>query len=191
MTQREKNIAYSNPAIFGLRFCDYKDGEVIFSEPSDYEIQSIQRQIALFDERQEAINNRQTIAEGDYVLMKTGEYSRVTVASWPDSVQIGGSYGGSYYLNSNGTGSYSGGCGDSIKKNTLQLTTETKPGNCWIFLDNSSGAHRGVHDTLQFKVWKEITPLRDVKVTYSNGESVTTSMATRAEKTKHTAQLCR
>ena len=149
-----KTILRSNPSIFNLKFEGYENGKVIFSEPTEYALKAAQKDFELFQERQQKIFERQTIAQGDWVLLPNGEYSRVTVDSWPDSIQIGGHFGSSVYINSNGTGSYSGGCGDSIDKKNIEPTDEYKDGLCWLFHEGYSGAHRGVSHVLKFKVWR-------------------------------------
>ena len=89
-----------------------------------------------------------------WVLLPNGEYSRVTVNSWSDSIQIGGNFGSSVYINKNGFGSYSGSCGDSIELEKIEPTNEYKDAMCWIFHEGYAGAHRGVYHILKFKVWR-------------------------------------
>lgn len=151
-----KNLIHSNPVIFDLCFKGYENGKIIYSEPTQYAISKAEKDLKLFEERQEAIYKRTKISDGDWVLLKNGEYSRVTVSQWEDSIQIGGYFGSSVYINSNGSGSYSGGCGDSIDKSKLVHVGEHKEASCWLFHEGYSGAGRGVYATLKFKVWKEI-----------------------------------
>jgi hypothetical protein len=135
---------------------DYVDGKVVLTEPSQRAIDKAKADLAIFNERQQAIYNRTKISEGDWVRMPDGSMSRVTVASWPDTIQIGGHSGSSVYIHESGRGSYSGGCGDSIERDRLVDTGEYEEAGCWIFSGNRSGAHRGVYSALKFKVFELI-----------------------------------
>lgn len=149
-------IINSNPSIFDLTFKDYVNGKIIFSEPSERAIAKAKKDLSIFEECQQAIYKREKISEGDWVQLKDGSFSRVTVASWSDSIQIGGYFGSSVYIHTSGNGSYSGGCDESIKRSELIDTGEFKDASCWHFHEGSSGANRGVSFTLKFKVWKQI-----------------------------------
>ena len=145
-----------NPNLFYLKVQDYKDGKVIYSEPTATAKEKAERNLKLFQERQEAIYKREKIAQGDWVILKDGTKSRVTVSEWDDSIQVGGHFGSSVFINQSGTGSHSGSCGDSVNKSELVNTGEYEDGRCWIFADNSAGAGRGIYNVLKFKVWKQI-----------------------------------
>lgn len=143
-----------NPAIYGLVFDGYENGKIIYSNPSSFAIRDAKIDLELFRQRQEAIDTRKSISEGDFVIRKNGEYERVSVSQWGDSIQAG--KGGSIYINQSGRGSHSGSCGDLINRNNLRLTDETKEGSCWIFQADRAGAHRAVYHVLKFKVYQEI-----------------------------------
>ena len=148
-------IINSNASLFGLKFIDWVDGKPVFSEPSENAIKEAKKDLELFTERQEAIYKRTKITCGDWVQLKDGTFSRVTVL-YDNQIQIGGSENGSYHISKGGTCSYSGGCGDIVEKIKLKKTTRYKNGLCWIFSQEWTGAHRGVNNILEFKIWKEI-----------------------------------
>lgn len=156
--QKLEYIMNSNPSLFDMVFDEYQDGHIKYKFGHKYLQERAEKQAALdlklFEERQQAIYKRSSPKTGDYVLMPSGDVSRITVDNWPDSVQIGGTWGGSYYINSNGGCSYSGSCGDSIRRDKLVDTGELKSGQCWLFSGEWSGAGRGVSLPLQFRVWK-------------------------------------
>jgi hypothetical protein len=154
--ERIKFIIESNPSLFGLHVVDYKNGNLIMSDPSESALKKAEKDYEHFQESQEAIYKREEISQGDWVEQEDGTLSRVTVSSWSDTVQVGGNYGGSFHVNSNGFCSYSGGCGDSIKREELFDTGDYKEGLCWIFSERYVGAHRGVNNILRFKLWKQI-----------------------------------
>ena len=146
----------NNPSVYGLSFKDYKDGRIEYSPPDKYSVSKAEGDLSLFASRQTAIYNRRKIAEGDYVILLDGSISRVTVGQWDDRVQVGGYYGGSYYISDSGRCSYSGGCGDSVKLDSLVDTGTYKPGMCWLFSQGRAVAHNGVYKELKFKVFKQI-----------------------------------
>lgn len=140
-----------NPIIYGLQFQDYRDGKIIYTQPDKFAISKALIDLDLFQKRQEAIDNRTKISEGDWIIRKSGEYERVSVARG-GYIQAGGN--GSNYISQTGFCSYSGSCGDRIEK--VELTDETMEGSCWIFSGDWSGAHRGVYNFLKFKVYREL-----------------------------------
>lgn len=148
-------IINSNLSLFGLQFLDYVDGKPIYSKPSNEAIKLATIDLELFTERQEQIYKRTKISCGDWILLKDGTYSRVTVL-YDKQIQIGGNYNGSYHIFKNGVCSYSGSCGNIMEKKQLKKTTRLKDAECWIFSQDWVGAHRGVYNILKFKVWKEI-----------------------------------
>jgi hypothetical protein len=154
--ERVKMIINSNPSLFDLRFKDYVNGNVVMTEPSPRALERAESDLELFNESQEGIYKRNDIAQGDWVELEDGTLSRVTVTSWGDTVQVGGTYGGSYHINSDGYCSYSGGCGGQVKREDLHNTEDYKEGSCWIFSERHVGGGRGVHSVLRFKVWKQI-----------------------------------
>ncbi len=113
-------------------------------------IEKVKRNVLLFEDRQKAIDSRTKPTEGDWVKLPDGRYLRLSVV-WEESFQAS-EYSGSVYVSKSGHGSFSGTCGNSYKS-PLLATEETKEGSCWIFGDDSSGAHRGIHTTLNWKVW--------------------------------------
>lgn len=146
----------SNPELFHLSVESYEIGKITYKEPTATAKEMAERNLKLFEERQEAIYKREKIAQGDWVILKDGTKSRVTVTEWGDSVQVGGHFSSSVFIYQNGFGSYSGGCGNSIDLKELVNTREYEDGLCWIFADNSAGAGRGINNVLKFKVWKQI-----------------------------------
>lgn len=155
-TESINYIINSNPSLFDLRFKDYVNGKVVLTEPSKYAIEDATKDLELFNKRQLAILERDEISIGDWVLRKDGKTERITVDSWSDCIQVGGTFGGSFYISKNGYCSYSGSCGDVISKTNLIKTDEYKEGSCWIFSQDWTGGGRGVHYILKFKVWKEV-----------------------------------
>jgi hypothetical protein len=140
-----------NPVVYGLYFKGYENGKIVYSDPSQFAIRDAVRDMELFNQRQEAINNRNKISEGDWIIRKDGKYEGISVA-YDGWTQAGGA--GSVYVSKNGYCSYSGSCGDFIE--SFEATEETKERVCWIFSNDSAGAHRGVYHKLNFKVWKEL-----------------------------------
>lgn len=155
MNTQIQTIIHSNPTLFDLYFKGYEGGKIIYSEPSQRAISEAEQDLKIFNEIQQAIYNRDSISDGDWVLLKNGEYSRVTVTAWQDSIQVGGTYGGSVHMGKSGKGSYSGSCGDLIDRANLEATTEYREAMAWIFSKGWAGAGRGVYSPLQFKVWRE------------------------------------
>jgi hypothetical protein len=149
-------IINSNPSLFDLRFKDYVNGKITYTEPSKYAIQDATKDLELFQQRQKLLYDKKIIGKGDWVILKDGRKERVTVTEWNDTIQVGGSFGGSYHVNKYGGCSYSGGCGDLINRNELVSTDNFEEGSCWIFSQDWSGAGRGVYNILKFRVWKQI-----------------------------------
>ena len=149
-----KQIMHSNPLLFDLKVKDYSAPKWEYEEPTQQQLEKALKYVELFKGRQEAIRERSEISQGDWVRLKDGSMSRVTVNHHTGTIQIGGGQG-SYHLFRNGYCSYSGGCGEQVKLSSLKDTGEYKPGGCWIFSNDWSGAGRGVHSELEFKVWQE------------------------------------
>jgi hypothetical protein len=158
MKTKEEQLQFiinSNPTLFGLRFKDYIDGKIVLTEPSENAIKTAERDYELFQKCQEAIYQRTTPAMGDWVELEDGRFERITVHLGENTLQVGGTFGGSFYIYDNGRCSYSGGCGDPIKREEIVPTDNYKEGQCWLFSDNWPGANRGVYNILRFKVWKQ------------------------------------
>lgn len=141
----------SNPTVYDLYFKGYENSRIIYTEPSSYAIERASKDLELFKQRQQAMDSRTKISEGDWIIRKSGEYEGISVAH-EGLVQAGGF--GSVYVAKNGYTSYSGGCGDLIK--SFELTSEKKKRRCWIFSNDFPGAGRGVFNFLTFKVWREL-----------------------------------
>lgn len=110
------------------------------------------RDRAILKERaaaREAITGRPRV--GDFVIMPNGVERRCAYA-WDDGMQT--SDGGSYYLNSNGTASMSGGLYPSQLWEYFRDTGEVKPGRFWFFSHNVSGAGRGVDVMAPCRVYR-------------------------------------
>lgn len=148
-------IIRSNPSVYNLRFESYENGKVVFTKPSELAMKDIEKDLKLFEERQEAIYKRTQISMGDYLIKKDGSISRITVII-DDLVQDGGHENGSFYIGKNGFCSYSGTCGNIINLKNYVLTNEYREGLCWIFSNDWTGPHRGVSNRLKFKVLREI-----------------------------------
>lgn len=151
-----KEICQNNPAIFGLSIAGMNQGRLTFTEPDERQLRAAEIDVVEFQRRQEAIRKRTKPAEGDWVHRLDGSFERISVVHGDWHLQVGGYAGSSVYINSNGTGSYSGGCGDVIKHENLVDSGAYKPAACWMFHHQSSGAGRGVNAVLEFKVWKEV-----------------------------------
>jgi hypothetical protein len=94
---------------------------------------------------------------GDYLLTPDGTVTRFTHA-WKDSIQTGGSEGGSYYIGQGGYLSYSGGLDPGVPTKFLRETPAFKDGWTWMFSGNHSGAHRGVYYRAPMRVF-DLTPI--------------------------------
>lgn len=92
---------------------------------------------------------------GDFVLFPTGELERFC-QSLHDSLQT--APGGSFYLHSGGSSSFSGGLNPPTKKKALELTTASLPGRFWFFHHGVSGAGRGVDCDIPCRVYKTSEP---------------------------------
>lgn len=156
---KDEIIAFckNNPSIYSLQLIgyDYKTGPK-YADPGPITQNRAEIDLKLFEARQKAIFDRENISEGDYVKDKDGNFSRVTVTQWPEDVQIGGHESNAVFIHKSGTGSYSGTCGECIKRSNLRLTGEYKSGAAWIFSNDSAGAGRGVYKQLLFKVYEII-----------------------------------
>lgn len=158
LRDKAAQLCAANPSIFRLTISGTDEkGRLVFSEPTERMIEKAMGDLEEFQRRQDAIRKRTEVAQGDWLLTLDGSYERITVASSSSKyIQIGGYFGSSVYINSNGRGSYSGGCGRQLETAAIQPTPDYKPACCWLFHEGSSGAGRGVNYVLDFKVWKEV-----------------------------------
>ena len=90
---------------------------------------------------------------GDIIEDSISDQRRICIAH-SDRCQVTTSMRSSYYLLSNGAGSFSGGCGQSIAYCDLETTHQTKPVVFWMFKDGRAGAGRGVDLWLPVTVWR-------------------------------------
>lgn len=146
------SILESNPSLYGLKLKCFWTAE--YEPVNEIQIAEAFADLRIFIDRQNAIFRKEEINQGDWVKLKNGEYSRVTVNSWKDSIQIGGTYGSSVFVYASGSGSYSGNCGDTIRREDLVRTKDFKEGMAWIFSKECTGGGRGVHLPLLFRVWE-------------------------------------
>lgn len=87
---------------------------------------------------------------GDWIDFADGVSRRIS-HSWGE-MGVQTSKGGSWYLGEGYT-SFSGSLYPTVPLETLARTTELRPGSCWIFHHNLSGAGRGVDGEIPFRVW--------------------------------------
>ena len=121
----------------------------------------------ILKDRTDAFNSHSGARVGDYLKLPDGQYTRFTHL-WEDSIQTGGTEGGSYYLGNSGNLSYSGGLDPGVKLSDIEETTERKKGSIWFFDKDISGAGRGVYNLILCKVFKlkenaDISGLRELK----------------------------
>lgn len=97
---------------------------------------------------------------GDWLRRLDGSETRMTHIWDLDEdglhVQDGGTFGGSFYLQSTGHEDYSGGLNPGIPASTMELTEEIKDGLVWFFDRDWPGADRGVTFKIQERVWRVI-----------------------------------
>lgn len=106
----------------------------------------------ILENRVALYNQRSGARVGDYLQLPHGELTRFT-HDWGDSIQTGGSDGGSYYIG-NGYLSYSGGLDSGVQKKDIRKTNKTKSGSVWFFDGDVSGANRGVYFNVEFRIFK-------------------------------------
>lgn len=110
---------------------------------------------ALIASRQAARQKLSGARLGDFVKTAEGKYLRLT-KDYKDRIQttkpsIDG--GGSFYLNSDGTCSYSGCLDYPTSKERLRPTDEARDGVFWFFSNNEARAHNGMHFRLPCRVF--------------------------------------
>jgi len=88
---------------------------------------------------------------GDFLLLPHGEYTRFT-HKWNETIQTGGG-SNSYHLSNGGYISYSGGLDSGVKYTDIEQSNNTKAGFIWIWDNGTSGADRGVHFKINFRVF--------------------------------------
>jgi len=108
----------------------------------------------MIEEREERRKGLTGPLVGDYVKYPDGQYKRFT-HDWDDGIQVASYFGngGSFYLQSNGVASYSGGLNSAILYSKLKLTEEMKQGSFWVFKDDLHMAHNAIDFMLDCKVW--------------------------------------
>ena len=111
--------------------------------------------LKLLSERLKRFNRVRGPRVGDFIHLprtnpRQGEWTRIT-HDWGDTLQTGGMEG-SYHFPGNYL-SYSGGLDSGVDHADLVPTTETKPGSCWIFDRDISGAGRGVNFIIPCRVF--------------------------------------
>ena len=102
----------------------------------------------------EARHRRVLPWEGDWLRFPNGEFRRAAYC-WDDGVQPVSSVGdgGSFHLCANGHADMSGGLDSIIPNGCFRATDETRDADVWIFHHGSTGAHRGVHTKVPFRVF--------------------------------------
>lgn len=120
---------------------------------SDRFISVLNSNRTIMEERKAARRLRgDEILVGDYLRLPDGSESRVTY-NWNDRVQDGGGVG-SFYINSHGNASYSGGLDMPKPVKNIIDTGEMKTGYFWFFSQGRSGANRAFHFFMEVKVWQ-------------------------------------
>ena len=110
----------------------------------------------LLTERMELYNNIPGARVGDWIREPTGRMTRATYDWGDDSImQHGGDMHGQFYLGA-GYISYSGGLDTGIKKASLKLTNEIKPGKVWFFKRDYAAAHNGIDYMVNFRVYEVV-----------------------------------
>lgn len=93
---------------------------------------------------------------GDWIREPSGRMTRATHDWGNDSImQHGGGEFGQFYLG-DGYISYSGGLETGIKKASLKLTDEVKPGKVWFFKNNWPKVDNGIDYMVDFRVYEVV-----------------------------------
>ena len=91
---------------------------------------------------------------GDWIILANGSWQRFS-SEYAHGLQT--SKGGSFYLLSHGSASFSGGLDPEISRERIVASDEPpRAGRFWIFHHGEAGAGRRVDFTLPCKVWKEL-----------------------------------
>lgn len=118
--QERKNILIrSNPYLYGV-IDEWTPEGVVYSKPNTRGVKALEKDISILDQRQKAALNRTTPAVGDWVRLKTGELSRISVIHENGDIQV--SEQGSFYLFNEGRCSFSGLGGKLIEDINLKDT---------------------------------------------------------------------
>lgn len=110
---------------------------------------------------QHRLSNRKTFTHpnvGDFIAIhpidsRVKPYTRITYVHSDGLVQTGGNEHSSVYLNSDGSGSYSGSLDTGVQLEDLIPSSETKDGCIWIFEDNIAGAGRGIYKHVPMRIF--------------------------------------
>jgi hypothetical protein len=117
-----------------------------------------------FDARDEAIRQERAAKYlarpgpqvGDWVDFSDGTKRRISyIWQYPGESEqdIQTSGGGSWHLGKSGYASFSGSLYPPFDGAALVPTDELRPGAVWFFHHGYAGAYRGVHATIQCRVW--------------------------------------
>lgn len=113
----------------------------------------------MVDARNEVESKRNFPIEGDFILLKNGDFLRVSVSHNRNQFQayIGG---GSCHLDKSGFISFSGTCGDLYESKNFKLSNIEKKANFWFWHTlKGVGGGNGVYASAYFRVFKEIEEL--------------------------------
>ena len=97
-----------------------------------------------------ARNTRNHPEVGDYIRFQDGSLRRI---SYNHGDKCQHSVSGSFYLNSSGHSSFSGGLDAGVKVEAMELMEEVKDGSFWIWRDGRVGAGCGVDVSMPCRVW--------------------------------------
>jgi hypothetical protein len=124
-----------------------------------------------FDARDEAIRQTSIAAMaqhkgpqvGDFIDFANGITRRIShIWDWENDVatmSIQTSTGGSFYLDTGGSCSFSGGLYPAVPFTACTLTEEVRDGAVWFFHHNYTTAHNGVTCTVPFRVYHCAIPV--------------------------------
>lgn len=129
---------------------------VNYEAQREYTKEKIKKDFQILADINQALLNNPNMKEGDYVRRKDGSMSRITVGRMDSSIQVGGTENHNYHASIKGYTDYSGGCGDSIKRESLRLTSELKAGRIWFAHDNYLTGGCAVYGVAMFRVYEEI-----------------------------------
>jgi hypothetical protein len=121
-------------------------------------INKIELNVVLAKTRLKMIQDRRKPSIGDFI--KIGEqFYRIAIFTYDGNFQY--TTDGSFYIDKEGYGSYSGGFnfehGGTFNISQLSsLRIQTKEGNFWFFSNDFAGGGRGVHFKGDFNVWEII-----------------------------------
>lgn len=120
-----------------------------------YLIKKAEKDLQLFQDRQDKRLQSDKPHVGDYVKRKDGRLTQIGTFTYDGNFQDTPS--SKPYLNKDGGASYSGGFTmDVLNVANLKPLKQTKDLRCWIFSGDDWGGSRGVCSTIKTKVWKEV-----------------------------------